>query len=113
MHLTTSIVLLVVTKVFLIKLSLKFYVDCTIRHTVPSSIACEQLAWGSRGYGGGEREEAKESLHSRLINFNICVPEWDAKSADWLIFNQAIKLCSPGRACLQANRRDTFIGVEP
>ena len=56
----------------------------------------------------------KITLEPRFLNLIcICVPEWDAKLADWLICNQAITLCSPRRACLQVNRPDTFIGVEP
>lgn len=82
-----------------------------IHHTVPRSLRATRLGFPRVRRWGKGRGKGELALTSH--KFYICVPEWDAKLADWLIFNHAITLCSPGRACLQANRRDTFIGVEP
>ena len=44
-----------------------------------TEVACEQALLGLRGVRGSGREEANESLHSRLLSLNIYVPEQDAK----------------------------------
>ena len=37
-----------------------------------------KLFWAPGGTGEG-KSRGKENLHSRLINVNICILEWDAK----------------------------------
>ena len=60
----------------------------------------------SRGTGVGKgRGEGELALSSRRFEY------LDA-NADWLIFNQAMTLCSLGRACLHAHWPDNFIGVK-
>ena len=44
-----------------------------------TEVACEQALLGLPGVRGSGREEANESLHSRLLSLNIYVPEQDAK----------------------------------
>ena len=44
-----------------------------------TEVACEQALLGLPGVGGSGREEANESLHSRLVSLNIYVPEQGAK----------------------------------
>ena len=80
MHLNTLIVLLVVTKVFLIKLSLKFCVDSMIRHTVPSSLRATRLGFPRVRRWGKGRGKGELALTSH--KFYICVPEW---MRNWLI----------------------------
>ena len=54
-----------------------------VRAGSQSSCLRARSHWAPRGTGVG-RWEWKESLHSRLINLNICVPEW-LQNVDWLI----------------------------
>ena len=44
-----------------------------------TEVACEQALLGLPGVRGSGREEANESLHSRLVSLNIYVPEQDGK----------------------------------
>ena len=44
-----------------------------------TEVACEQALLGLPGVRGSGREEANESLHSRLVSLNIYVPEQGAK----------------------------------
>ena len=44
-----------------------------------TEVAFEQALLGLPGVQGSGREEANESLHSRLVSLNIYVPEQDAK----------------------------------
>ena len=54
-----------------------------VRAGSQSSCLRASSPWAPGGTGVG-RWEWKESLHSRLINLNICVPKW-LQNADWLI----------------------------
>ena len=63
-----------------IQARLKVTLFCEIVYWI--FIACEKALLGLSGRKGVGKGKGKESLHLRLLNLNICIPEWDAKC--WL-----------------------------